>query len=281
MLSEAPVNAEEIFGQVEGELNFAFEIVTGLIYWPAGEIYTLEVLEPGKGYLVGMLETASVTFPDAGGKSNTKQNQPQIIHNAPWQISNTGIPHLISIQASAFEGLAYGDIISAFNSENLCVGMTQFVGGSQNLALVVYGDDVTTEVVDGMLDDELMRFVVYSTESSNNVEVDPRWNQSMTHTNHFAENGLSAITGWKNATAIDENLLNLVSIYPNPNTGLFHVDGISGKVEIQILNSTGQLVRKFSTEQSTTIDLSSQAKGIYFLKLVTDNDIMIEKIILE
>lgn len=281
MLSVAPVNAEEIFDQIEGKLNFAFEVTAGLTYWPAGGIYTLEVLEPGKGYLVGMLETASVTFPDAGGKSTTKQNRAQIIDNAPWQVTNTGIPHLISIQTSALEKLVKDDIIAVFNSEDRCVGMTLVVGGTQNLALVIYGDDVTTEAVDGMMNNELMRFVIYIPESSHSVNIEPRYSQSMTHTNRFAENGLSAITGWKNATAIDENLLNLVSIYPNPNTGIFHVDGISGKVEIQILNSTGQLVRMFSTEQSTTIDLSGHAKGIYYIRMISQQSTSIQKIVVK
>jgi len=159
--------------------------------------------------------------------------------------------------------------------------MTQFKGGTNNLALVVYGDDYTTDATDGMSENEMMNFVVFTPATNNTINTAPQWNQSMTHTGMFAVNGLSMITGLKNSTDLNTVSLNAVNIYPNPNTGFFHIDGINGKVDIQILNATGQLIRVLTADQSIEINLSNFAKGIYYLKLVSENDIMIEKIIVE
>ncbi len=280
VLSEVGVDVELIFSQIEDELNFAFDIVDGLIYWPAGGLYNLNILEPGKAYLLGMLEAGSVTFPATDGKGYSGQNQLSQVVGAPWQTNNTGVAHLISVQANALSQLNADDIIAVMNSEDQCVGITQYEGNTQNLSLVVYGNDFTTETIDGMVDNEMMNFVIYSPDSKQQVDVVPVWNNSMSHTNRFAENGLSAITGFK-ATAINDELLNNITIYPNPNAGLFNIEGVNQKVDIQILNSTGQLIKTLTTDQATEINLSNFAKGIYYLKLVSDKGIRIEKIIIE
>jgi hypothetical protein len=228
-----------------------------------------------------MLEDGFVEFPEATKKVSEKKNTPQLIENAPYELNKTGNAHIISIQNSAMNDLNKGDIIAAFNANDLCVGMAQYKGGNQNLALVVYGDDFTTDNSDGMLADEVMSFGIYSPGTDDLTEVNPQWNLSMTHTNRFAENGLSMITGFKNTTGVTENLLGELSIYPNPNTGLFHVEGISCKVDIQVLNSTGQLIRQIEANSSVEINLSSYAKGIYYLKLVSEDEVRIEKIIME
>jgi hypothetical protein len=64
-----------------------------------------------------------------------------------------------------------------------------------------------------------------------------------------------------------------LSIYPNPGTGIFNIQGLNGETEISVRNPLGQvlLIQKVSSN-SSEIDLSSQPDGVYFIQ-VNNRDI--------
>jgi len=79
------------------------------------------------------------------------------------------------------------------------------------------------------------------------------------------------------------------SIYPNPSNGNFVLEfgktGV-GKVDILVTNSLGELVYKqlstvASEGSNTRIDLSEQSKGIYLIKVRSDNQIITKKIVIK
>jgi hypothetical protein len=76
-----------------------------------------------------------------------------------------------------------------------------------------------------------------------------------------------------------------MSVYPNPSNGQvnLHIDQYVGKVTIQIIDINGRVVAKFKNEEFNnlkTIDLSRLQKGVYILKVNSDNLEFTEKIIL-
>jgi len=90
----------------------------------------------------------------------------------------------------------------------------------------------------------------------------------------------------KNCTGISENTDISYSIYPNPTKGILNltIDANSANIEIQISDAKGEIIsiekvlvnRNFSKE----INLSSYAKGVYFVKIINDNFVKVEKVIL-
>jgi hypothetical protein len=70
-----------------------------------------------------------------------------------------------------------------------------------------------------------------------------------------------------------ENLL----IYPNPTSGIITID-IPYFKQIEIYNINGILIKKTNMRN---IDLSEQAKGVYFVKIITKENMEIKKIIIE
>ncbi len=69
-----------------------------------------------------------------------------------------------------------------------------------------------------------------------------------------------------------------ISIYPNPVSNLITVKGDNIKVEsIEILDLNGKLVLRKNMAQ--TIDISSIASGVYFVKINTENSTFAKKII--
>ncbi|MEP6647797.1 MAG: M60 family metallopeptidase [Saprospiraceae bacterium] len=77
---------------------------------------------------------------------------------------------------------------------------------------------------------------------------------------------------------------NSVSVFPNPNTGEFTISqNNTNKTEIEIYNLVGERIYKTEfTNLTTTIDLSQQPKGIYFLKTEDHNrNVIIKKVIIQ
>ena len=71
------------------------------------------------------------------------------------------------------------------------------------------------------------------------------------------------------------------SILPNPTTGKFVVKASDIK-EIEILNMNGKSIIKLKPKNDQSIiDLSSQSKGIYFVKITTKDCVAVRKVVLE
>ena len=90
-------------------------------------------------------------------------------------------------------------------------------------------------------------------------------------------------------SVIDEKIQTEYSVYcyPNPTTGVFTIQGndnLSDNLRIEsveITNINGQIIKQPSiNNEQLTIDLSDRAKGIYFIKIQTDNFVKVEKIII-
>jgi hypothetical protein len=88
-----------------------------------------------------------------------------------------------------------------------------------------------------------------------------------------------------NSSSIENSL----SIVPNPTEQEFMIRYTSdkpGSMQVVLHNTLGEIIyheqiQKFSGEYTKKIDLSKQAKGIYFLEIVTDGEHLSKKIIRE
>ena len=74
------------------------------------------------------------------------------------------------------------------------------------------------------------------------------------------------------------------NIYPNPTTGNVQITMSNEQLgsTVQIINVSGEVVKQLViNKEQLTIDLSAEAKGIYFVKLTTANGVTTQKLILE
>ena len=81
-----------------------------------------------------------------------------------------------------------------------------------------------------------------------------------------------------------ENEISQLDIFPNPSNGKVSISHPNlGKGQIVVLTATGQMVLQLNDlgNGETEIDLSSQPKGIYFVKLEADGESFVERLILE
>jgi hypothetical protein len=78
-----------------------------------------------------------------------------------------------------------------------------------------------------------------------------------------------------------------ITLYPNPTSGKFYLDGLdnSSPVEIRAYNVIGEQVlctrSNSKGEIGTTLELTNQPAGVYFIHIITPRGTSIKKIILD
>ncbi len=275
------VIAADLFGQLGGDLMFAFDLTSGGVYWPAGGIYTLDVLEPGKAYIVNMMNPGSVDF-GLLDQVATQHNKPlPQITNAPWTVAKTGVAHLVALQAQALSQFDAGDIIGAFNQEGACVGMTRVQGDAANQVLMVYGDDISTEKTDGMTESEPISFKVFDASEDAAADLQAVFDPSMPNAGYYVAYGASAVSDLKAAAlAVGEENAVAMEVYPNPTTGKITVTGLDAQATVDVMNTQGQVVLSANAGSgaSLSLDLSKLSEGVYILKAYNGTQVTVKKI---
>jgi PKD repeat protein len=144
--------------------------------------------------------TVTLTVSNTLG-NDTKTGTVQV-NPANWNFTATNLSHLISIPLSANPNLngtplAAGDLIGVFYTDNdgtmLCGGFATW-DGINNIAVMAYGDDVTTTQKDGFINGEPLTWKVFSwvTMSDHNMQV--TYDQTMPNTDgKYQNSGISAL----------------------------------------------------------------------------------------
>jgi hypothetical protein len=271
--TNCPVEVVSLFNQINNKLLFAIDIADQTAYWPQGGIFTLEYLLPGRGYLLIMVETATLTFPECNKSIPIMTKPPTQNIDAPWSVANTGSPHIISIDKSVLEVFEPDDVIAAFNSAGLCVGMSLIENKNHNLGLVVNGNDFTTAEIDGMLENEYIQLKVYRPSTNETFEMDVIWDPSMPdYTGQFREFGLSAIKAAQASgmEPVGADHIN-INIFPNPTKDqvIVSIDMFDfSNAGIKIYRIDGSLVLDINTnERKNYIDVTRLKSGVYVVRV--------------
>lgn len=102
---------------------------------------------------------------------------------------------------------------------------------------------------------------------------------------NFGGNSLSGIPNSMFLTKIHDNTLSEINesenspsltVYPNPTVGVFQISYFStekNKLQLNAINSVGETVYResFQGNYNNTLDLSKQAKGVYFIEIISAN----------
>lgn len=78
----------------------------------------------------------------------------------------------------------------------------------------------------------------------------------------------------------DVNIDASVSIYPNPTKGLINIECNNNIKSVQLYDVQGRILQtNVVNENQASLDISTQSKGVYFIKIISDNGMKVQKIV--
>jgi len=287
VLSTCNVQLSELFEPVMDNLIVVKEIGGNNIYWPEMNISTLKTILPGKAYMAAVSSSSLLTWPDCPTDFRSDNlNSSEIKNLTHWNDpALTASNHNIAIPFETLRELEEGDFIGAFTQDGYCAGLTQVVSINQNQMITIFGNDVTTPEIDGFAQDELFSFKIYRPSLDKEYNLMVAYDQSLGSNNGlFVDNGLSAIRELLfDPTNIEVHTEINIQVFPNPTSGKFEI--ISGDdsnpYTVNIYSMTGNQVFSTPAIGNTTINLNDLTKGLYIIKIETDDFVKFEKLILE
>ncbi len=288
VLTPCGAPAEAISGQLSG-LNIIKGIASTEVYWPEYNIQSLVQLEAGKSYWLSTNQDDEFTYPDCTKHANSLTKNPSPKIDTPWnEIIYTGSSHLIVLQETILpsSGLRVGDVIGLFTNSGLCAGITLIENLNENILLLAFADDETTQTPDGFTANEEITFKLYRPSENKEALLDLDFESDKPQQGNFIQNGISAIKSISiNSTGIECINDRPFSIYPNPTDGIINLirEKIFGRLSITVTDTHGKLVRNYTIGQTSDIlsfDLSDQPDGIYFVKVIAEEFIFADKILL-
>jgi hypothetical protein len=267
------------------------EVAGWQLYWPALNINTLGNLHSGKAYFVLISEPATITYPVClpgsmapGTNSTNFKMMEELINTSPWNVfERTGQSFTLGIPKEVINPsqIKPGDYLGAFDQNGQCYGMLKWEG--ENNTLTVFGDDPSTTVKDGFVAGETLFLKLFIATTSTEYELEVTWDKAWPqHDGLFVTNGLSVIGGFKpGTTQINETVEYGVLIYPNPADDNLFIDlDRPRELEVTILDVQGkEVVKQMLTGIRNQLNISGLHKGVYFVKLESQEFNKIEKII--
>ena len=147
----------------------------GNVYWPLLSINTLGDMNPGEGYQVKTDNSNIFSYPsgDNAVRYGDIYTERPIHFDEP---ANTGSNMTIGFPLYAWEStLSIGDEIAAYDEYGRLVGSTVYEGS--NLALTVWGDDMTTDEKDGLVEGERIIFRLWNSTTSTEQVLEIKWEE--------------------------------------------------------------------------------------------------------
>jgi hypothetical protein len=173
-------------------------------------------------------------------------------------ITAAGWHHLVFVHNNSVQNYLYVDGVQYNNSSSPCGWMSGNVGG------LLLGTRLT-----GSLDD----IIIYN-RSLSNVEV-----QALYNLNPSCCDG---VTSSNKPTTIENSAIQdkAIKLYPNPADEVLTISGKDVIRKAIIHNSTGAVVNTYELNKlQADIDIRHLSQGVYFIKLTTDKEETVEKLI--
>jgi len=225
---------------------------------------------PGEGYLIKMYADDILIYP-VGEKASSINH----ILTEFYQF-NDGNP-ADPVYTIYVEGLEISDEVAAYDDDKMIGAMKVNSHNALDNELPVFstitegrgyksGNQTKLKVWDNKLNKEV------------NVNIEYKNPYGTAYTENYYPNTDGEYSIVK-LTKIDNNVINNISIFPNPAKDLINIvsDVVINKIEL--INMSGQTVNtSIENLKKVSFDVNHLVPGIYFIKIYTDNNILVEKI---
>jgi hypothetical protein len=286
-LSQCSVNAMDLFGDHEGDINIIQDLVGTGVYWPAQGIYTLETLEPGHVYKMKAANAFSVTFPECDSKATAPEFSQVNTINTIWgDVNMTPSTEVVSFMASATVDFIEGDVIGVFGQNNQVYGYMPVTGTGIAQAITLFGDDVTTMDQDGFTEGETVSYMLYRGTTGETFDLNVEYDNAMDNVSgNYYTGSFAAIRGiTMGITGIGTLNGGSIDMYPNPATDMVSIS--LNNVEntdatVVVFDTEGRQVLNQVFKGQLDMNVSSLEAGIYFVKINTATMNEVRKLVIK
>ncbi|MBJ04543.1 MAG: hypothetical protein CMP65_01400, partial [Flavobacteriales bacterium] len=273
-LHQDPADAETMMAPVEDLI--ILKDGSGSVYWPFLGVNMIDggsgMMKPGQGYSIKVPSDNYFSYPDLTLASRFAANATPVYPLTKFRESiNTGSNMTIGIPADSWETLPEeGDEIAAYTENGLLVGSATYTG--ESTALTIWGDDMTTDEVEGLVEGESISFELWRKSEDRIETLDVRtWVEG---DNVYSVNGIAVAGNITTSTKVMG-----YELYPNvPNpfgakTTVSFFAPEDGNVKVGIYDMLGNLVEELTNEDYESgmymLEFSSEnvAPGTYFIRM--------------
>ena len=246
----------------------------GAVYWPEFGLNNIGNMQAGEGYQVKMMQDAMFAYTSGSGRLGYTESIRTIHYDAP---QNTGSNMTIGLPLTSWEVMpAIGDEVAAYDESGRLIGSTSFTG--ENIALTVWGDDLTTTAKDGLAIGEKVTFKLWNSDmNTESTLVVTKWDAG---SDAYTIDGISIASNIIVSGATSADAYKLYQNVPNPFNGTttvkFYVPE-STEVTIGVYNMLGEYVAEVTSDifsvgkHEVTFDANDLGQGTYFVRMSTDN----------
>jgi hypothetical protein len=163
-----------------------------------------------------------------------------------------------------------GEKVQVYNQDLENIAELEIIEGGYLMTNAIYGDDPTTEQIEGLEDGELLSFGFMSHVIEDKIEF-------------YADMNLRKVK-------LNFEVSDVISVYPNPTKDVINIsinEANDCELDIQIFDIAGRLVYSdlnrthFKGADKVSIDFSEFENGAYYLKLSIDNDLRFNESIIK
>ena len=250
---------------------------------PAFNFSNMPPWRKSQGYQVKVEEDVVLTYPEEA------DDRVQELGNKSYPIRAispvpTGENMSVLVENLPMTDTSSDFVILAYSEQGVIVGTGYVSDGRSGLA--VWGDDPTTEEIDGLEDDE--SFELYYSDLSIGIEtrLSPDTYLKGTSLNYMQDGFIALTVEERSAVILDHSL---VSAYPNPfnsTTSISYGITQSGDVSLKVYNLSGQQIstlfeghRKAGT-YSANLTADNLPSGLYLVKLEASDEVAMQKVML-
>jgi len=282
-LRQSPASVETLLSQIVANTIIVKDAL-GMVYWPFYGINAIGDLDPGQGYQIKTDLAVTLTYLANSVSSKTEVFIPTPVRYT--ETSNTGNNMTLGIPSKAWDTTpSQNSEIGVFNLDGKLLGSTVYTG--ENISIAIWGDDFTTDEIEGIVDGENYSIVLwdYATNDEYQLEV-VSWIEG---DEFFTNNGISVVEEFK-ATALTNSLSALYQNMPNPfsqTTTIKFFLAESSDVQIKLYNPVGELLEILVSENYDAgeylIEFNSghYASGTYYYKIEAENFVSTKSMIIQ
>jgi hypothetical protein len=268
-----PADAEDMMSPVNEDL-IIMKDENGAVYWPAFGLNNIGNMMAGEGYQIKMSADRDFSYSDASGRLGYAEPIRTVHYD---RAHNTGSNMTIGLPTNAWEVIpAIGDEVAAYDEAGNMIGSTSFTG--DNIALTVWGDDLTTDAKDGLATGERVTFKLWNSDTNTeSTLVVAKWDAG---SDAYTVDGISIASNITLSGTTSADAYKLYQNVPNPFNGTtsikFYVPE-NAEVTIGVYNMLGEYVAEVTNEifnagkHEVVFNSNNLGQGTYFVRMTTES----------